>query len=829
MTEKLGPLLRGFRKQAGLTQEQLAERSGVSVSTIRRLENDRAFDHRVGTVHLLADALALGPEDHRRLAAALGRTEEAPAPGPPPPGPPPPDTPPAGRATPPARPRPGAAGRNGGLTDAADELAREIRRRWRREEEQRRVLDPFPLPVRWQDAPPGLTDHEANVQRLEPGAVPGVVDLSGDLRNAAEVYRRISSGRLVVLGRAGSGKSVLAIRFVLDLLSERGDLDPVPVIFTLGEWDPTAASLRDWLTSRLLRDHPHLARRVPSGGTLAAALVDADLVLPVLDGFDEIAEGLRCAALDALNAASLPLVLTSRRPEFAEAVDAAGTPLVWAAAIELTDLTVEDLADYLPRTVRTHGRATGGTDAGPGGASAGADGPTGVWDAVLAELRSARTAAGAHLAKVLSTPLMVILARTMYSDSRDAAPGELLDDRRFPTEHALEEHLLAGFVPTLYRRRAPERAVGGGPAGGADRDPEHARRWLGFLAHHLVRLDRDRHDLAWWRLADSLRLSTRTALVVLVSALCVAGAEWSAGLFLAEFGMAETLLQGALMGVVAGVAFGSVYAFMAGVGGMVFEPTRVRLRWPRANGTAGRRSIRTFVDRFVTVLLGGVILGTGCASALTLERAVFFGAPLADWSAVRVTLVNMPVFGLVFGLAGGLVFAFLAVFESPLDVASAATPTSLLALNRATVTRQVVLLVPLLSLAVAFGGRLVVIVLQPLLGPLGWSSADAVFIGVTGGVGGTLSYALGFTAWGQWLVFSRFWLPLTGRLPWDVTAFLDDAYRRGVLRRTGAVYQFRHVRLQHHLGDAFRRQQPGYAPARFAAPPPVPTDRPGEG
>ncbi|MEZ0094419.1 hypothetical protein [Streptacidiphilus sp. EB129] len=66
---------------------------------------------------------------------------------------------------------------------------------------------------------------------------------------------------------------------------------------------------------------------------------------------------------------------------------------------------------------------------------------------------------------------------------------------------------------------------------------------------------------------------------------------------------------------------------------------------------------------------------------------------------------------------------------------------------------------------------------------------------------------------------TRLWLPLTGKLPWDTVAFLDDAYQRGVLRQTGAVYQFRHLRLQHHLAHAYRRQQPAYAPARFTTAP----------
>jgi hypothetical protein len=59
---------------------------------------------------------------------------------------------------------------------------------------------------------------------------------------------------------------------------------------------------------------------------------------------------------------------------------------------------------------------------------------------------------------------------------------------------------------------------------------------------------------------------------------------------------------------------------------------------------------------------------------------------------------------------------------------------------------------------------------------------------------------MGFrSAWSQWVILIRVWLPLTGQLPWPVHAFLTDAHHRGVLRQTGAVYQFRHARLQHHL------------------------------
>jgi hypothetical protein len=62
-----------------------------------------------------------------------------------------------------------------------------------------------------------------------------------------------------------------------------------------------------------------------------------------------------------------------------------------------------------------------------------------------------------------------------------------------------------------------------------------------------------------------------------------------------------------------------------------------------------------------------------------------------------------------------------------------------------------------------------------------------------------LGFSLGLTTWGRWVLFARFWLPLTGRLPWHLAEFLEDAHRRGVLRQVGAVYQFRDARLQQHL------------------------------
>lgn len=58
--------------------------------------------------------------------------------------------------------------------------------------------------------------------------------------------------------------------------------------------------------------------------------------------------------------------------------------------------------------------------------------------------------------------------------------------------------------------------------------------------------------------------------------------------------------------------------------------------------------------------------------------------------------------------------------------------------------------------------------------------------------------AVCFSAWGR-LVATRIWLGTTGRLPWRLMTFLSDAHHRGVLRQSGALYQFRHLQLQQRL------------------------------
>jgi transcriptional regulator with XRE-family HTH domain len=693
VASQFGLLLRQWRQRAGLSQEALAQRAAVGIRTVRGLETGERTDPRMGTVRSLADALELTGAERAELFAAAGRDEPV--------------------VLEPVRFDP--------LAEAVETLKVAVEARWRREEEQGQIHDPVPLPVRWDAAPESLRDSWLNIG--------GEAALDGRLDQVVEVYRKVASRRLVVLGRAGSGKTVLTTRFVLDLLGARDSRDPVPVIFSLGSWHPERVGLRDWMAEQLTRDHPFLGAPGPSGGTLAAALVDAQRVLPVLDGFDEIATGLHRRALNALNTTTLPLLLTSRVDEYRDAVEGTDV-LTSAAAVVLADLTCEDLADYLPRTTRKD-----------------------VWTLVLDEVRG-----GGVLAKVLTTPLMVALARRIYSDTPDHDPAELL---RFHDADEIERHLLASFVPAVYGVEA-----------------ERVQPWLGYLADHLTRLGT--HDLAWWRFGPSskvtgLSVGIAVGMADLVLEAAVLGRLTGRGLLFA-----------AMIGLVTGVLFGAAHWYV--VRAAPLEPVRTRLR---LRGRLGKRV-------WSRALLGLAFCGA-VGGAYGLVQGIWFWLTWPGWQMNMGVLADFVVFSLVFGLGGALVFGLVAAMEAPLDVRSAGSPGDLIDANRRHVLGLVAAVVPAFAVFVVAATQVGVVVLVALGFEVVWTPVTALTLGLVGGAGGGLAYVLSLTAWGQWVVFARVWLPLTGRLPWRLPDFLDDAYRRGVLRRAGAVYQFRHARLQDHF------------------------------
>jgi predicted ATPase/transcriptional regulator with XRE-family HTH domain len=69
--QDVGTLLRRYRRAAGLTQEELAERAGLSPHSISNLERGIRHLPRKDTIRLLADALKLSPEEHAALLEAV--------------------------------------------------------------------------------------------------------------------------------------------------------------------------------------------------------------------------------------------------------------------------------------------------------------------------------------------------------------------------------------------------------------------------------------------------------------------------------------------------------------------------------------------------------------------------------------------------------------------------------------------------------------------------------------------------------------------------------------------------------------------------------------
>nr|WP_275402644.1 tetratricopeptide repeat protein [Streptomyces sp. SID13031] len=72
-----GDLLRRHRRDAGLSQEGLAELAGLSVDAIAALERGRRRAPRPHTLRLLGDALRLGAPDRAQLTAAARRDDNA--------------------------------------------------------------------------------------------------------------------------------------------------------------------------------------------------------------------------------------------------------------------------------------------------------------------------------------------------------------------------------------------------------------------------------------------------------------------------------------------------------------------------------------------------------------------------------------------------------------------------------------------------------------------------------------------------------------------------------------------------------------------------------
>ncbi|MCM2388112.1 hypothetical protein [Streptomyces albipurpureus] len=292
---------------------------------------------------------------------------------------------------------------------------------------------------------------------VRPAAAPNAGRLFADGPGGSAVpdivayYQTTKPLRLVITGAGGAGKTVSALELLLGLIEGRGEDEPVPVRIPLSRWETDRQTLPELLEQRLTEDYDWPRH-------MAAGLVGHGLVLPVLDGLDEMdpagPDGLpdpaaprATAVVEALNAYQQggeagALVLTCRTGHYDALVPRA---VVDAARVAVQPVGADDARDYLT------GRA---------------------WDAGRWQSLTDHLAGHPHglLAGVLSTPWRLCLAATVYH--RDGDPAELLT---LPDTDAVDAHLLARYIPAAVST-APN------PDGYT---AEEVHRWLHRLTRHL--------------------------------------------------------------------------------------------------------------------------------------------------------------------------------------------------------------------------------------------------------------------------------------------------------------------------------------------------------
>ena len=642
----------------------------------------------------------------------------------------------------------------------ADVLAQAVDGQWTRAAADRGLLVPEPIPVRWRRPSVPLAGPSAAAAAARRfGPLPGMTLVTaaqlakGNISDLHRLYAGLGSGRLVIAGAPGSGKSGAAVLLILAALAHREQVPetdrprvPVPVMFTMHGWDPIARPVQDWLALRLGQTYPVLAG--PDGAAKSARLLAEGRLAVILDGLDEIPADLQPAALRALSQqATFRLVVLSRTGEMAAA--AAQSHLDGAAAVELQDVDAATAAGYLTRVQL--------------------DPPPAGWRELTTCLRRAPSS---PLARALGSPLTLGLLRDTYRGPDDA--HELLGFSASPesaqTRDEIIDYLLDRVLPAAY---APQP---GQPPPRYDlQQAEHA------LSQLAARMNRDgTRDLRWWNIPRWATAWPRilAAVLALVAVGTLGGFAGSGYDFQSAFG------SGVDSGLTSGFVFGLVFWFSVTRRHRLPRRTMLR-RWHQAlrRDALGRGLMPGLIVGIGTGFAASVVgsqvragVAAGAAAGLATALVFMISGPGADDTSSVVPASswrNDLAFGLVVGLVVGLILGIVSGLATASNAAGSAP--------------------------VIFGNSL-----RVTFGP-GPSPLEA---GLGAGLGTGLAAGIAFMlfstrTWPAALAFMQ--LAIRWHTPPRLMRFLEDARQRNVLRIIGPVYQFRHARLQDRLaGQACR-------------------------
>lgn len=649
--------------------------------------------------------------------------------------------------------------------------------------------------------------HPADVGFAQPALLHWRTDGGSDRGSLAQIksyYQGLRRGRLVVLGQAGAGKTVLATTLVRDLAAtivdtplssqEAGRRVVVPVRLSLpafnlalGEDNPdnvpaeqVAKQLEQWLAGHLLTVYG-------VGETTGTALVTQGWVLPVLDGLDEMDPpgawpAREAAVLRALNHPTpvglRPMVVTCRTGRYAQltghfdlAADRIGPEIDHGGGsggetlvvqdttvVSIEPLTVPNVIAYLNYRFPDPARS-GGCEP--------------RWHPIADRL--ATNADDDPLVAALRSPLRLFLATTGYL-TPDSDPNVLT---RYTTTAQLDDHLFELLIPATTAQH-PRRS------GGHYSAPD-VQRWLSTLAHYLNREDQAGRSGSDLQLDELWRIAGDRARYLAAAALTTASA--AAWLMISRVGYLVQVGQPhgvrAVSDVVVGVVVVAATAWSS-LGRFVdlrrVDPSVLR------TSAARRRVVVGLVSGLVVGLVGGV--GVGLVNGFA------------------VGLVVVPVAGLMVGLMSGLM--------QELEVRPAAIDLPHRLVSQGLVHMAARFTFGLTSgLAVGFA--------LGLAGGLAGGFAGGLAGGLAVGLAGGLAVGIILMANSPWPRYAVGCLlsARRGGLPPYPAAFLDWAYDAGLVRLSGIAVQFRHREFQAWLtthGEEFRSPAPPSPPAGASAP-----------
>lgn len=642
----------------------------------------------------------------------------------------------------------------------------------------------------------GLASHASAVDNpwehvLQPAEQPSDTVTIGT--SIVAVYDSLG-GALLILGAPGVGKTTTLLELARTLIAraEQNQALAMPIVFNLSSWAVRRRPLEEWLVDELSTRY-QVPRRI------GHAWVEADQVLPLFDGLDEVALEHRGACVTALNRfrAShwlLDFVVCSREADYAELP----AKLQVQGAVVVQPLTEAQVNAYL-------------AERGD-------------------ELSAVRTLLqeDAALRELADTPLMlsimVLAYRGMPIDALRARGS--LDERR--------AHLFDSYIQRVLARRGVS----------ADYMPQQTLHWLAWLAHNMVqrsqtifmieglqpdwlgsKSQRQQYHL-WLGIIIGLAYGITSMLLFgLINALDVgAHRDWNvivsygtmSGLICGSlFGLSSSIKaiqrlfdrgkwrsarNGIILGMVVGIVFGVASGVIIGaLFGRLVDGLFLGLYCGLLNGPAcglatsllanpgsievvekislsWQQTRNGFLGKFVAGLLYGPLSGSFLGLLATITGGRYVG--LANWLTVTVAAMLVTI------LAPGLTAREIEMKTKPNQGIHRSVTNSL---RVGSIFGFVIAAIAVLSYriaAVSYGSG------DDLVAALSWGPLNILLAGLVFG---------GFACL-QHLVL-RLLLWRTGAMPWNYARFLDFAAERLLLRKVGGGYIFVHRLLLEHFAD----------------------------